>query len=193
MGILAPHRAIKKICNELKKFYERKSSKLYSVSIKVPRDLDVNLDEMIVENICRDDASDKVRNTKAYNEQIHRLFGNTAYTSIVSKMYNKKHKAYYLNNHVDQDSNYDTTSAEAYSCGLPYKSEFVFPLTMHPVENTNGPSEICGFLCVDCSDEDGFQDDIYSVNMVKCIASNITKIINSINDNGKPEDNLEHS
>jgi len=193
MGQQAPDKAIKKICNELKKFFEKKTKYVCSVSVKVPLDPGAKLDEMVVENICRDDVSEKVRNTNAYNEQVHRLFGNTAYASIVTRMYNKKHKAYYLNNHVDKDSNYETTSSEAYASGLPYKSEFVFPLTKHPVEITQGPYEISGFLCVDCKEENGFQDDRYSVHLMKCVASNLDKIINSIKEDGSPEVNVEHS
>lgn len=191
LGQKTPHDAIKRVCNELKRFFERRTKKAYYVSVKVPRDTDVNLEDMIVENICRDDVSEKIRNTNAYNAQTHRLFGNTAYLSIVSKMYNKKQKAYYLNNHVNQDGNYETTSAEAYATGLPYKSEFVFPLTINPVEITKGPSDIAGFLCVDCEEENGFEDDRYSVNLMKCVASNLNKIINTINEDGNTEGNME--
>lgn len=193
MGQQTPHDAIKKICNELKRFFEKKTKLECSVSVKVPRAPGVQLEEMVVENICRDDASEKSRDTKAYEAQVHRLFGNTAYASIVTRMYNKKHKAYYINNCVDQDSNYETTSSEVYASGLPYKSEFVFPLTNHPVETTKGPSDITGFLCIDCKEENGFQDDRYSVHLLKCVASNLDKIINTINEDGKPKDYVEHS
>lgn len=193
MGLQTPDKAIKKICNELKKFFEKKIKFEFSVSVKVPLEPGVKLDEMVVVNIMRDDVSEKTRNTNAYNAQVHRMFGNTAYASIVTRMYNKKHKAYYLNNHVDKDSNYETTSSEAYVSGLPYKSEFVFPLTKHPVEITQGPYEISGFLCVDCKEENGFQDDRYSVHLMKCVACNLDKIINSIKEDGSPEVNVEHS
>ena len=193
MGIQTPHDAIKKICNELKKFFDKKTKYDCAVSVKVPRDPGARLEDMVVENICRDDVSEKARNTDAYRAQVHRLFGNTAYASIVTRMYNKKYKAYYINPRVDKDSNYETTSLEAYASGLPYKSEFVFPLTKHPVEITQGPNEISGFLCVDCKEENGFQDDRYSVHLMKCVASNIDKIINSIGEDGKPEGNVEHS
>lgn len=193
MGQCPPHKAIKRICNEIKKYFDKKTKFECSVSIKVPRDPGVKLEEMVVENICRDDISEKIRNTDAYKAQVHRMFGNTAYASIVTRMYNKKHKAYYLNNHVDKDGNYETTSTNAYVSGLPYKSEFVFPLTKHPVEVSQSPNEISGFLCVDCKEENGFQDDRYSVNLMKCIAINLDKIINSINEDGKPEINVEYS
>jgi hypothetical protein len=193
LGQQKPHEAIKKICNELKKFFDKKTKKECSVSVKVPKEIGVKLEDMIVVNICRDDISDKVRNTAAYKAQVHKLFGNTAYASIVARMYNKKTKAYYMNNHVDQDRNYETTSSEAYVKGLPYKSEFVFPLTPHPVEITKGPGEICGFLCVDCKEENGFEDDRYSVHLMKCIASNLNKIINTVNEDGKSENKVDRS
>ncbi len=193
MGQKTPHDAIKKICNEMKKFFDKKTKKECFVSVKVPREPGVNINEMIVENICRDDVSENMRNTDAYKAQVHLLFGNTAYTSIVTRMYNKKYKAYYINNHVNKDSNYETTSIEAYAKGLPYKSEFVFPLTTHPVEITKGPGEISGFVCVDCKDEDGFQDDRYSVHLMKCVASNLDKIMNTINEDGNTESNMERS
>ena len=193
MGQTTPHEAIKKICNDLKKFFDKKTKKECFVSVKVPCDPGTNINEMIVENICRDDVSANIRNTDAYKSQVHLIFGNTAYTSIVTRMYNKRHKAYYMNNHVDKDSNYETTSSEAYAKGLPYKSEFVFPLTMHPVEITKGPREICGFLCVDCIEEDGFQDDRYSVHLMKCIASNLNMIIDTINEDGNAKDKVECS
>lgn len=182
----SPHKAIKKVCNELKKYYDKKTKQICSVSVKVPKDPEALLEDMIVENICRDDSSAKIRNTEAYYSQVHQLFGNTAYNTIVSKMYKKKHKAFYLNNHVDKDDNYETTSWDAYSeTGLPYKSEFVFPITNLPIELTKGPSEICGFLCIDCKEENAFQDDRYSVQLMKCIASNLNSIIVSINENNK--------
>lgn len=74
LGQKTPHDAIKRVCNELKRFFERRTKKACYVSVKVPRDTDVNLEDMIVENICRDDVSEKIRNTNAYNAQTHRLF-----------------------------------------------------------------------------------------------------------------------
>ncbi|MBQ6769887.1 MAG: hypothetical protein IJP44_02770 [Bacteroidales bacterium] len=193
LGQQKAHDAIKKTCNELKKFFEKKTKKECSVSVKVPKEPGVKLEDMVVVNICRDDTSEKIRNTSVYNAQVHQLFGNTAYSAIVTRMYNKKTRAYYMNNHVDKDSNYETTSSDAYVKGLPYKSEFVFPLTDLPVEITKGPSEISGFLCVDCKEENGFSDDRYSVHLMKCIASNLNKIINTINEDGKSENNVERS
>lgn len=85
-----------------------------------------------------------------------------------------------MNNDINKDANYETTSREAYDKGLlPYNSEFVFPILSLPTEKYKSSTDLVGFFCIDCEGKRKFTDDKYSVNLMKAICNSLCRIIQS--------------
>lgn len=177
-GAESKDKALKRICNSIKRYYDKKNKSICSVSIKVPTDVGASVENMIVVNVARDDNSAMSRNTDAYRNKTHCVFSNSAYLTIFTRLRSRKSKAYYLNNDIQHDANYETTSNDVYEDGvLPYASELVFPIKSFPNDQYNGATDISGFLCVDCKSVNKFQDDKYSVALMKTIAHSICQIL----------------
>ena len=171
---------LRDVCNKTKKYFDKKTKDVSAVSIKVPVESDDSIDNMVVENIARDDSSAKKRNTEAYRSITHTIFDNTAYIVIFSRLRKKKSNAYYMNNDINKDANYETTSRDAYDEGvLPYNSEFVFPIISLPTEKYKSSTDLVGFFCIDCEGRRKFTDDKYSVNLMKAICNSLCRIIQS--------------
>lgn len=174
--------ALKCICNETKQYYDKRLGAVCGVSIKLPKNPEADLEELTVENVARDDYTAKVRDTEAYKKQIHSVFGNTAYMSIITRLNRKPTKAYYINNDIENDNTYENTSQDAYpDKKYPYVSEFVFPirsLTRNEQPHSRvQSSDITGFFCIDCEEKNKFVDDKYSVSLMKNIADGLYRIV----------------
>ena len=50
---------LRDVCNKTKKYFDKKTKDVSAVSIKVSVDSDDSIDDMVVENIARDDSSEK--------------------------------------------------------------------------------------------------------------------------------------
>lgn len=173
--------SLSKICNEVKKYFDKLTKKSCAVSIKLPIK-PADLMELEVINVCRDDISAKLRDTEAYNHQKHFVFQNTAYMTIITRLSKGKSNATYINNDVDVEANYETTSLAAYANGvLPYKSEMVIAIRKYPLNRCLGKSsELMGFLCIDCSEKGGFSNDRYYICVANLIADSLFRIVKPI-------------
>ncbi|MBQ3617419.1 MAG: hypothetical protein II939_04580 [Bacteroidales bacterium] len=173
---------LQNICNETKRYYDKRFEAKCGVSIKLPKNPVDKLEDMTVVNVARDENSAKTRDTDLYKQQTHSVFGNTAYMAIITRLNRRPTKAYYLNNDIYDDDSYENTSQDAYpDKKYPYASEFVFPIRALPRnEQPNQkviPSDITGFFCVDCESKNKFHDDKYSVGLMKIIADSLFRIV----------------
>ena len=173
---------LRNICNETKRYFDKRLGCDCGVSIKLPKNPEAELQELTVENVARDDYSAKTRDTDEYKKQTHSVFGNTAYMSIITRLNRKPNKAYYLNNDIENDNSYENTSQDAYpDRKYPYASEFVFPI--RSVTRNEQPhskiqsSDITGFFCIDCKEKNKFNDYKYSVVLMKNISDGLYRII----------------
>lgn len=160
-------------CDTLKIIFDRKTKANCCVSIKVPITDDDRLETLEVKNLCRD-THHKNRDTTQYSSIKHSIIGNTPYLKIVNKLLkgNQKHLAY-INNNIENTSDYDNTSKECYNDGiLPYKSELVYPIV--PIKGNRANSlKLKGFICIDCNQKNKFDEDRYDIPMVQGIADGI--------------------
>ena len=172
---------LQQICNEVKKYFDKLTKKKCAVSIKLPIK-PADLMELEVVNVQRDEESSKVRNTDVYSQQRHFVFQNTAYMTIITRLSKGKTNATYINNCVDVESNYETTSLAAYPGGvLPYKSEMVTAIRKYPLnKQMDSPSELMGFFCVDCSDKDAFSKDRYYICLADLISDALFTIVKPV-------------
>lgn len=160
-------------CDTLKNIFDRKTKANCCVSIKVPTTDDDRLETLEMRNLCRD-THHKDRDTNQYSSIKHSIIGNTPYRKIVTKLLkgNQKHLAY-INNNIENSSDYDNTSRECYENGiLPYKSELVYPIVPIKGNNTNS-LKLKGFICIDCNQKNKFDEDRYDIPMVQGIADGI--------------------
>lgn len=158
-------------CNTLKGIFDRKTKSDCCVSIKVVTTEDDRLATLEVRNLCRDTEHGN-RDTTAYAATHHTIIGNTPYRVIVNKLLkeNQKHLAY-INNYINNAPDYDNTSRDCYKDGiLPYKSELVYPIV--PIKGDN-VRKLKGFICIDCNQENKFDEDRYDIPMVQGIADGI--------------------
>ena len=172
-------KALRNACNEIKNFYDTRTGAETSVSIKIPI---INYDDvasMEVKNLCRD-SQHYSRDNDAYKSVHHNVIGNTAYAWIVSELQNKKNGVYYFNNDIENTKDYCNTSRSCHPDGrLPYKSEIVVPII--PALQAQNNSEICGFLCLDCTNDNAFSDETgYDVAFLTGIADGIYDLVKSI-------------
>ena len=174
-------KSLQQICEATKCYFDKLTKKKCAVSIKLPKrpTEHTKLEELEVVNVCRDAASAMVRNTDAYKQQRHFVFQNTAYMTIITRLAKGKSNAIYINNDVDVEANYETTSIEAYSDGiLPYKSEMVAAIRKYPHNKKMGsPTELIGFFCIDCNEKDGFSKDRYYMCVANLISDALFRIV----------------
>ena len=158
-------------CNTLKVIFDRKTKSNCCVSIKVATTEDERLETLEVKNLCRDTEHSN-RDTAKYAETRHTIIGNTPYRVIVNKLLkgNQKHLAY-INNQINNTPDYDNTSRDCYNNGvLPYQSELVYPIV--PIKGDN-VLKLKGFICIDCNQENKFEEDRYDIPMVQGVADGI--------------------
>lgn len=164
-----------KLCDTLKKIFDKKTKAECCVSIKVPISSDENLMSLELCNLCRDSShKSKSRDTEMYKQIKHRIIGNTAYSIIVNKILrgNQKHLAY-VNNNIAGSSDYENTSKDAYPNGtFPYNSELVYPIVPIKGNETNDRA-LKGFICIDCNESNKFDENRYDIPMVQGVADGI--------------------
>jgi len=172
------------VCDQLRELFNYKSINNYSVSIKVTGDSNINIGAMNarVYNLCRDSYSFE-RDTDRYKEIHHTIVGNSAFHDIlVSATDPKISKHYYINGDIPKSIKsgiYKNTSIDAhYDKILPYKSELVVPIVPCDQEDANSFTLI-GFLCVDCSSTNGFEEK-YDSACIEGVADGIYDVLNSI-------------
>lgn len=172
-------KALRNACNEIKKFYDVRTGAETSVSIKIPIINYVDVASMEVKNLCRD-SQHFSRDNDVYKSVHHNVVGNTAYSWIVSELQNKKKGVYYFNNDIENTKDYRNTSKNCHPDGrLPYQSEIVVPII--PALQTQNNSEICGFLCLDCTNDNAFSDETgYDIAFLTGIADGIYDLVKSI-------------
>lgn len=164
-----------KLCDTLKKIFDKKTKANCCVSIKVPISSGDNLETLELYNLCRDSShKSKSRDTEVYKQIKHRIIGNTAYSIIVNKILrgNQKHLAY-VNNNIAESSDYENTSKEAYQDGIfPYNSELVYPIVPIKGNQTNHRA-LKGFICIDCNESNKFDENRYDIPLVQGVADGI--------------------
>ncbi len=177
--------AVLTMCENLKKYFDKKTKSICSVSIKVPlskTSISISSGKHIsssesVRNLCRDTISAKIRNTDLYNATNHTILGNTAYQKVVLNVLNgDSSKFYYINNDIDSSRDYENTSRAAYPNGqLFYKSELVYPLVPALMPSDKN-FELAGFLTIDCTVKNKF-DEKYDVAIVEGVADGLYDVI----------------
>jgi hypothetical protein len=162
------------LCVNLKEVFETfNSSTAYSVSVKIPVNFDANSDVIVdekssLQTICRDPNS-KERETPFYVQTAHSILGNTAFTKCLNNTITRKKIQYYINNNIQISEDYTNTSAINGDLNtLSYKSELVFPL----ISYSNNIYTCKGFICCDCSEKNGFKNDLF-VEIIQGICDGI--------------------
>lgn len=173
------------ICNRLREIFDKLTDSRCCVSIKlIESDTDI-IEEMTisqimnlsVKSIARDN-NHYSRDTRTYQNTVHYIRDNTAYSTIVSKL--TKKVAFYLNNDVNIENSYCTSSPytdeNGESINPPYKSELVFPIMK---DKSNNKYTFIGFLCIDSEKENSFKKYDVGFEIASMYAENLYWIINN--------------
>lgn len=196
---VAKIKTLTKLCDEVKRIFDRKTGAQCSVSIKVLHHskeqhvpiTKTTVSEYTVENICRDTAHSS-RDSKKYIGVEHTLIGNTPYLVVINKLCNNSSKPVYINNDIDKaissnnyrnTSNYLNTSIGVHiENGLPYKSELVYPIIPAKCSTENSHiSYMMGFLCIDCNEPNKFNKCNSDILLVQDVADAIYDVIKLLN------------
>ncbi len=175
---------LKKICNDLKLFFDNKTHAKCGVSIKVTLSKDKEITSWLFQNLCRDDKS-TYRDTEEYQKTAHTVVGNTPYQHVVNKLMNHSTKIAYINNNIPEAKDYLNTSKITEDTVLPYKSELVYPII--PLKHAKGDPVMCGFICIDCDKVDKFDEKRYDVPVIESIIDNLYELLERIIDTPKNE------
>lgn len=183
--------ALEKICNVLKRIFDRKTGLDCSVSIK----LAVSIDDLCqvdplqtfqFKNICRD-SEHYERNNEKYNAVVHTLVKNTPYTECLINLGKANNKYAYINNNIPASQGYLNSSSEVYRHGLPYKSELVYPIIpIKRASSKNNYSDFLGFVCIDCPEINQFDADKYDIPLIEGVVDAIYNSIYFLKYNKKP-------
>lgn len=186
-------KALTKLCDEIKRIFDRKTNTQCSVSIKILHYPNENhepitkktVGEYTVENLCRDTVHSS-RDSKRYMEVEHTLIENTPYIMVINKLCHNSSKPVYINNDIDKainSNNYQNTSIGIHvENGLPYKSELVYPII--PAKRLTDKSHISymtGFICIDCAAPDKFNKCNSDIVLLQDVADATYDIIKSFN------------
>jgi len=177
-------KVLKKVCNELKQFFDNKTSAKCGVSIKVTLSKDKEITSWKFRNLCRDDKS-TCRDTEEYLRAEHTVVGNTPYQHVVNQLIRHSTKVAYINNNIPEAKDYLNTSKINEETVLPYKSEIVYPIM--PLKRGETDSVMCGFLCVDCDKIEKFDEKRYDVPVIESIIDNLYELLIRIIDTPKNE------
>ena len=164
-------------CNILKNVFDRKTKGDCCVSIKVPVGQFESIEAWNLENLCRDEKHSS-RDTREYGETRHTVIGNTPYTVICNNLLSTKQKLppYYINNDIENTTDYQNTSRNLLDEPLRYKSELVHAIVPILGEHVYR-HELLGFLCVDCNKKGAFDKNRYDIPMVEGVVDGIYDII----------------
>ena len=177
-------KVLKKICNELKQFFDDKTSAKCGVSIKVTLSKDKEITSWKFRNLCRDDKN-TCRDTEEYLRTEHTVVGNTPYQHVVNQLIRHSTKVAYINNNIPEAKDYLNTSKINEETVLPYKSEIVYPIM--PLKRGETDSVMCGFICVDCDKIEKFDEKRYDVPVIESIIDNLYELLIRIMDTPKNE------
>ncbi|MGQ7854401.1 hypothetical protein ACUN24_09140 [Pedobacter sp. WC2501] len=165
------------LCDHLKLIFDEKTGKIYSVSVKLPVIVkqQLNADSRVM-NVCRDRHSALSRSNDVYKSTVHTISGNTCFNNIFQSVLNGENIVHYINNDITKSSDYKTTSIRSYANNvLPYKSELVLAIKPQASEDSE-ILRVLGFLCIDCNDVNGFEEDI-DVVMINGVAEGIFDVV----------------
>lgn len=176
--------ALSEFCNQIKTIFDRKTHSDCCVSIKVPianYNATDHWECIHVKNIARDQAHLSERDTIGYKLAHHTIIGNTAFSKVVALIMSEcKNRNVYLNNDIDSDSNYQTTSLIADDRNtIPYKSELVVPIIPSRYDNLNS-IKFGGFLCIDSNKKNVFDDKRYDIPMTKGLADGLYSLTQTL-------------
>lgn len=130
-----------------------------------------------VKNIARDQEHISERDTQDYKDASHDISGNTAYVHILSLVIKQSSKPnIYLDNDVQANPNYDTTSNRKV---IPYKSELVVPILPTRYKKLDDVW-FCGFLCIDSDKKNSFDATHYDVPMTIGLADGLYSIMQKL-------------
>ena len=177
-------KVLKKVCNELKQFFDNKTSAKCGVSIKVTLSKDKEITSWKFRNLCRDDKN-TCRDTEEYLRTEHTVVGNTPYQHVVNQLIRHSTKVAYINNNIPEAKDYLNTSKINEETVLPYKSEIVYPIM--PLKRGETDSVMCGFLCVDCDKIEKFDEKRYDVPVIESIIDKLYELLIRIIDTPKNE------
>lgn len=170
--------ALEKICNVLKRIFDKKTGLDCSVSIKLAVSIDDlgpvdPLQSFQFKNICRD-SEHYERNNEKYNSVVHTLLKNTPYIECINNLGKANNKYAYINNNIPASQGYQNSSTEAYRHGLPYKSELVYPIIpIKRISSKNNYADFLGFICIDCPEVNQFDAEKYDVPLIEGVVDSI--------------------
>lgn len=176
--------ALSQFCNQVKTIFDRKTHSDCCVSIKVPianYNATDKWETIHVKNIARDQEHLAERDTAGYKLAHHTIIGNTAFSKIIALiMGNRRTHNVYLNNDLDKDPNYQTTSIiDGERNVVPYKSELVVPIIPSKYENLNN-IKFGGFLCIDSNKKNVFDGERYDIPMTKGLADGLYSLTQTL-------------
>ncbi len=179
LGTQSIDKALQRICDSTKCYFDKVCGVHSSVSIKVNACVPecAKIEDVKVENVCRDWESANQRDIKQYSRLEHYVVKNTAYMHIVNMLNEGKNDVYYINNEISKTVGYNTTSREAYpNHVLPYESEWVFPI-ISLYETPDSEWNMKGFFCIDSKEANSFHRNEEVATFVKLVCSGLNRII----------------
>lgn len=167
-------------CNKVKQLFDKKTNSKCCVSIKVPISNYSETGQWMnieVKNIARDQEHISERDTQDYKDTNHDISGNTAYVHILSLIIKQSSKPnIYLDNDVQANPNYDTTSNRN---AIPYNSELVVPIIPTRYKKLDDVW-FGGFLCIDSNKKNSFDAIRYDVPMTIGLADGLYSIMQKL-------------
>lgn len=171
-----------KVCDKLRDIFDKITKTHCCISIKVVEGNDDGTTEMTpnqinelpVHNIVRD-SNHSSRDTEEYKSKKHYIRENTAFSTIIG---NLGKKWFYLNNDIDVENSYSTTSPYTDDDPLPYKSELVRPIVK---KIDDQKFSFIGFLCVDSEEKNVFQKEGVQMEITTMMVDILYWVITSNN------------
>jgi hypothetical protein len=167
------------LCNKLRDCMDWITGSSCCVSIKLitgHEDGNFNMppSELPKCNVCNvaRDCNHLSRDSKDYKNIEHIIASNTAYSTVVGKLYANE-QAFYRNNDVNADTDYMTTSPYK-KHEVPYKSELVYGIVK---KYSKSQVAFKGFLCIDSNKRNAFRNDKLILNLAAAIADSLFWIL----------------
>lgn len=173
-------KALSDLCDQIKFIFDKITKSNCCVSIKLLSHTDIDKpltkEEIVnleVINLVRD-RNHSARDTEIYKETHHIIRENTAFNAAISQL--NKTKQFYLNNNVDLNNGYITTSPlqNPEEEELPYRSELVFPIVEHSITNS---FLLRGFLCIDSDQLNSFRTKNIEIEICELLSHSLFRII----------------
>lgn len=172
------NKALSDLCDQIKSIFDKITKSNCCVSLKLLSHIDIDKpltkEEIVnleVINLVRD-RNHSARDTENYKNSHHIIRDNTAFNAAISQL--DKAKQFYLNNNVDLNNGYITTSPFNEDEELPYRSELVFPIVEHLKTNS---FLLRGFLCIDSDHPNTFRTKNIEIELCELFANSLFSII----------------